>query len=74
MSGRPGFEPAQLRDFQAEFRANPALAVEALQTFPPVPEPATVLIRCDAAHVDKAVVRALALMVIRCELAEIKLV
>ncbi|MGA2631355.1 MAG: hypothetical protein ABSG54_14245 [Terriglobia bacterium] len=71
---RTEFEPVQLREFRAQLQANPALAVEALQTFPPVPEPETVLIRCDAAHVDKAIARAVALAAIRREFAEIELV
>jgi hypothetical protein len=74
MKGRVKWEPAQLRDLRAQFQSNPALAAEVLQTFPPVPEPETVLIRCDAAHVDKAIARAVALAAIRREFAEIELV
>jgi hypothetical protein len=65
MKGTLGeWQPAQLREFRAEFLANPALCERALAFLgEPAREPERVLIRSDAESIDLARARALALAV-----------
>ena len=65
MNGTPGeLEPAQLRDFRAEFQRDPALAERIMAVLgEPTPEAERGLIRTDAESVDLALARALALAV-----------
>lgn len=56
----PASEVARL---ESELAADPALAVRILRELPSVRAPERVLIRCDAASVDAAIARALALAV-----------
>lgn len=55
--------PEELRTFERELAADPALLEEMLRRLPPVKQAEHVTIRCDQASVDAAICRALALAV-----------
>jgi hypothetical protein len=63
-----------LRNLRTEFQHDPALARQVIETLPSYArEEPRVLIRCDAALVQEAICRAIALAVVRRELARIEI-
>jgi hypothetical protein len=61
-SDASAWEPARLRELRADLGRDPAVVEAILATLSMVPEPERVLIRTDAASVDRAIARALALI------------
>jgi len=73
-SDRRRWEPSQWRGFVAELQANPGLCERVLAVLgEPAPEPERVLIRTDAESINLAIARAIALAVVRREIAQIEL-
>ena len=60
--------------FESELLADPALTDKILRKLPQDRTPECVLIRCDAAYVNKAVCRAIALAATKHEVVQIELV